>query len=433
MWASGRILFLLHAFLFFSLILVPVQISHGQTATAAVPISQAPAQNTSQSGLPAKWNDAVKTLAGKIAAAVKPSGAISLSVRNISSLSAADVDAIREAFAMELEADGLKLASGNAEVQITLSENIEGYLWIGEIQTANAARVELVQVAKLSESSPSAKPAAEIQRRIVWSQKDEILDFADHTFSPGLLDINYVTIFEPGYLRTFEFSREEWIEKKKASIPDARVTRDLRGLLVDAGDSQTKVYVGRQACFGLFLSQHCAESSHQDWPFVWGYFARFVGSRNYFSGFVEDRSSKTKYAAFYSTAIGLDIFDHITPLIATELDGKSRLYQSGQYPIAAFTDWGDDIASITKPACGAGWQVLVTGTGDWTEPDHIQIYLVSFGNNSATAKAEGQPLQFAGPILSMWQADDKKSVRVVSKNLQTGMYEASIITITCSQ
>lgn len=375
----------------------------------------------------------MKTLAGKIAAAVKTSRAISLDVKNISSLGPAEVEAIRKALEMELAAEGLRLASDNAEVQITLSENFEGYVLVAEIRTANENRVELVQVRKPSESSPSAKPTVELQRRIVWSQKSRFLDFAAHTFSPELLDINSMTIFELRYLHTFEFSRDEWVEKKKAAIPDAQVTRDLRGLLVDAGDGQSKVYVGNQACFGLFLNQYCGESSNQDWPFVWGYYGRFVGNRNYFKGLAMDGNNRLEHQPFYGAAIGVNIFDHSTPIITTELDGVARLYNDTSAAAAIFRGWGDDIASITKPACGTGWQVLVTGTGDWTESDHIQIYLISFGSNSATAKAEGQPLQFSGPILSMWQADDKTSVRVVSNNLQTGMYEASIVTITCSE
>ena len=45
--------------------------------------------------LPAAWNDGVKALAEKIAAAVKPSRAISLEIKNISSLGPVDVEAIR--------------------------------------------------------------------------------------------------------------------------------------------------------------------------------------------------------------------------------------------------------------------------------------------------------------------------------------------------
>ena len=70
----------------------------------------------------------------------------------------------------------------------------------------------------------------------------------------------------------------------------------------------------------------------------------------------------------------------------------------------------------------------MTGTGDWTQPDHIQIYEIK-GHQAVVI---GQPLEFSGPILALWPGDDGKSARVVSRNLRTGMYEASIVSVACS-
>jgi hypothetical protein len=49
------------------------------------------------------------------------------------------------------------------------------------------------------------------------------------------------------------------------------------------------------------------------------------------------------------------------------------------------------------------------------------------------AVADSEPLEFSGPILALWPLLDARTVRVVSKNLQTGMYEASVVTASCSQ
>jgi len=114
--------------------------------------------------------------------------------------------------------------------------------------------------------------------------------------------------------------------------------------------------------------------------------------------------------------------------ITTELDGKARLYEGLNTPAAIFSGWGDDIAMI-KTACNREWQVLVTGTGDRTQPDHIQIYEIK----DRRAMPVGQPLEFPGPILALWPSTDMRSARVVSRNLQTGMYEASIVSVTCSE
>ena len=373
----------------------------------------------------------MKALAEKIAAAVKPSRAISLEIKNISSIGGADVEAIRVALEEELTGSGFRLGSSGSEVEVTLSENVESCIWVAKIGDGEASRIELVQVTTANDLSPSIKPTPLLQRKIVWRQEAQFLDFSTHAFSPGpLLDINYTTVFELGRVRTFELRSDRWSVTQNVSLPLASGVRDLRGLLVPGDDE--RAYVGREACLKLFQDQYCGESLHQDWPFPSGIYGRFIGNRNYFAGFARDSSERLEGQPFYSVALGVSIFDHITPIVTTELDGVARLYSGTQAPKVAFGDWGDDIASI-KPSCGADWQILVTGRGDWTEADRIRVYAISFGSNSATAKSEGQPLEFPGPILAMWQADDEKSARVISKNLQTGMYEASIITVTCSQ
>ena len=387
-------------------------------------------QRVASPALPAAWTDGVKALAEKIATAVKPSRTVSLEFKNISSLGGSEVEAIRVALVEELTSRGLRIGSSGVAAEVTLSENVEGYVWVAKVGKSDATRIALVQVTQADNLSPPIRPTPLLQRKIVWRQETQFLDFSTSTFSPGLGDINYTTVFESGRVRTLEFRGDRWNQTQNTSVPLISGVRDPRGLLVPGDDG--RAYVGKEACLKLFRDQYCGESSHQDWPFPWGIYGRFVGNRNYFAGFAKDSTERLESQPFYTVAIGIDIFDHSTPIVTTELDGMARLYNDTQAPQATFGDWGDDIASI-KPSCGVGWQILVTGRGDWTESDRIRVYALSFANNSATAKPEGQPLEFPGPILAMWQADDEKSARVVSKNLQTGMYEASIVTVTCSQ
>lgn len=423
--ASRRYVFLSLVVLIFSFML-------GRTVRGQAPSASSPQidQRVTSPALPTAWNEAVKALAEKIVTAVKPSRAISFGIKNISSLGPADVDAIRTALEKELADGGLRVGSGGAGVEVTLSENVEGYVWVAKIGKNDTSRIELVQVTKANDLSPSIRPTPLLQRKIVWRQETQFLDFSTRTFSPGLLDINYTTIFEFGRVRTFEFRANRFSETQNVSLPLASDVRDLRGLLVPGDDA--RVYVGKEACLKLFRDQYCGESLHQDWPFPSGFYGRFVGNRNYFARFAKDSSERSGGQPFYTVAVGMSVFDHYTPIVTTELDGVARLYSFRlPSPEATFDDWGDDIASI-KPSCGADWQILVTGRGDWTELDHIQVYAIAFGN-SATAKPEGQPLEFSGPIFAIWQSDDEKSARVISKNLQTGMYEASVVTVICSQ
>src|SRR6202040_1655777 len=90
--SSRRYVFLPVVVLIFSFVIG--QTAHGQAPGASSPQSE---QRVISPALPAAWNDGVKALAEKMAAVVKPSRAVSLEVRNISSLGAGDVDAVRRA------------------------------------------------------------------------------------------------------------------------------------------------------------------------------------------------------------------------------------------------------------------------------------------------------------------------------------------------
>ena len=47
------------------------------------------------------------------------------------------------------------------------------------------------------------------------------------------------------------------------------------------------------------------------------------------------------------------------------------------------------------------------------------------------AVAMGEPIEFPGPTLAVWTTDDGKSARVISRNLESGLYEASIVSVAC--
>jgi hypothetical protein len=427
MRASGRIFLSVHAFLFFSLILVPIQISRGQTASAATP-SQISTLGTPQAGLPGKWNDAVKTLAAKIAIAVTPSRAISLEVKNSSSLGPTNVEAIRKALSADLADRGLHLGSSGVEVKITLSENVEGYIWVAEIPGNKQSPIALSQLTRRDLTVP-ARATPMLQRKIESSSRIPILDFASLDLDKPVGSLKLV--FGPGYISTFEFIPDQFSDNRAQLKGFLMGPRDLRGLLTASKDGSVRMFAAGDECVGRIQGEpYCGPSSSQNWPFPFGLLGHFVANRNYFAGFANGTAGSLTQHAFYSAAIGLNIFDRSNPIIETELDGKSRLYEDSDKAIATFAGWGDDIASVNR-SCGEHWEILATGIGDWTQPDHIQTYEVSLESGSATPV--GQPLEFPGPILEMRQSDDGKSARVVSKNLQTGMYEASVVTVTCSE
>ena len=72
--------------------------------------------------------------------------------------------------------------------------------------------------------------------------------------------------------------------------------------------------------------------------------------------------------------------------------------------------------------------MLMTGAGDFTQRDSLQLMDAPSGALAAAATA---PIEFSGPITALWTARDGKIATAVSKNLSTGKYEAFTISVTC--
>ena len=149
-----------------------------------------------EEALPAEWDAGVKTLAGKIATAMKPERAISLEVKNISSLGAGDVERIRRGLEAELRGKGIRLGAAEMAVTVTLSENLEGYVWVAEVHRAEVKdakerklegepRVMIIAVKKPVDSAAEKSALLVLAKRRVWQQPGRMLDFAIVTGAPA--------------------------------------------------------------------------------------------------------------------------------------------------------------------------------------------------------------------------------------------------------
>jgi len=202
-----------------------------------------------------------------------------------------------------------------------------------------------------------------------------------------------------------------------------RAARDPRGRLGATENETTRYFLGSIECLsGVTL--YCDVNASQPWPLggEWNFSAVYDSKHNYFAAGAHFQ--KEELPAFYSAA-SLP-FPNGGFLILTGLDEKAHAYSytgvSGVY-----SGWGDDIVPLGI-GCDSQLQVLVTGTGDWTQADHLQLYEI-FANRAST---KGEPLNFPGPITALWPSDDGKSAHVVSRDLATGEYEASIVTVVCN-
>jgi len=325
------------------------------------------AQSAAQ--IPPEWNKALDTLANKIAAAAKPARTFSLDVRNISSLNAGDVSSLRQTLVENLTGLGLTMTQrqpADAQLQLTLSESAEDYVWVVEIRRGDARELVMVSAARdIAKNPSSAGPSITLQRKAVWEQAGKILDFglvSDAVAAGGSI----LVILEPDKLSFYEYRSGKWQLTGAVAMARARlVQRDVSGRIdLPAG----KAELPDAECSGNF--QH------------------------------PETVTCTSAVATHDAAL-------VTKVIV--MQGRTV-----------------DSYVALPPACGIGPFTLVSGPGDWTEPDFIQAFGLK---NQADAVSE--KIQFPGPILALWAAEDGKSARVVSRNLQTGAYEGSIVSVSC--
>lgn len=404
-----------------------------------VALASQSAHTQSASQPPVPWSDAAHSLAEKIVDTVTTAHTLAITgVSDVSAGAPVDLSWLRQAVQSEITSQGGRLiqlalgsaspAPADAQVAIAVSRNVDGYLLVAAITMSGNEQIVVAPVAATQTlpGPPGAQPV--LQRKVVWQQTDPILDFAEA--SP---DSNHTLwyILEPNRLSAYEFDGASQILHEDQPFSRLYTSRDSRGRLMLADPTHVAAWVAAVKCDGTWnpgFSLNCSPNVGQQWPMDtvnWTY----DPSHNYFTGAVAlSAGVATQYPPYDSAAFppGASGGSSSRWIIAG-LDGQALLFTGSAQASATFFGWGSDILSLNS-ACGPTWQVLVTGSGDWTDPDRIQLYQIA----DRQATAVGEPLQFSGPILSLWPSSDNQSARVVFRNLQTGMYEASLVSVSCS-
>jgi hypothetical protein len=76
--------------------------------------------------------------------------------------------------------------------------------------------------------------------------------------------------------------------------------------------------------------------------------------------------------------------------------------------------------------CGNTSHALLTGNGDWTQPDSLRVVEVHDQANQV-----GETMSFSGPILALSPGAESSTARAIWRDLATGDYEAGILTASC--
>jgi len=321
--------------------------------------------------MPAEWNDGVKALGEKIVAAVKPSRKVSLEVKNISSLGAADVETIRRALERELASQQIRVDDGEVKVVVTLSENDREAIWVAEIPESQkrAARVAIVPVMAPSSAKGTATATLSLSRELVWEQPERFLDFSVLYGVPGLT-FSQLVILEADELGYYESKGAGWSRLGSLKFPSVQKgERDPLGTISVADGT---VYAPGIRCTGK----------------------------------VEDRT-KLECGLWSS---------HV-------LNGARVHFRFEKHDES-------DAGTLLQTRCGNQMPAVISGDGDWTQTDTLQGYLMD--DFRQEAKSSGGALAFDGPVLVV-HAEAKNTLRAIVHNLKTGSHEGYIVTATCSE
>jgi len=457
-------------------------------------VSDATQPGSGKGSLP--WSEPARELAAKVASVTGCDAAIVLAVKNISSLGSDQAAEVRRALRSELRRQGLRLVrparaaitdaargdggrtSEPARVVVTLSENTEGYLWVAEIRRSSAPgtpEVTMIEVGhpSLAEAGrPSASLA--IRKTLVWEQDVPILDatVVELSDKSGLLvlDPSKVSLHaaqgaddarrqagasseSPGLEQSVPLPHtgpwprdvrgrlvvrsDQSLDARPAAL-DARIAAlDARAGAASGAPTSFDVYAPGIKCRGTLqpaLALDCREGD-EPWPLdvkqersgeglVRASIAR---GRNFFDGRLIASGGEERHVPPFFSGAALQV-NGSTLWILAGVDGRLRVLNGTYDSLATFDGWGSDLTSV-RSGCGSGWLALADGALESSEPDAVRAYEVG----RRGARAVSPAAEFPGPITALWPAADGASALAVSRNLETGRYEAYRLSISCGQ
>lgn len=383
-------------------------------------------------------NVGVRELARRVITAVLPSSQeleLMADSENLSSLPSSEFRQAIRVFGEEMQSRGVRIStvvrpSGTA-VRIFLSENAQEYLWVGQILREGGNQVVITTVPRASVTAKSpAKPVMLLQKQLILSEPDAILDLLFYKF-PESGD-QRVLVLEPEQVRVFRADQTGWtVEASIALHHDSAWPRDLRARLLQVSEGVTAFYPDAEChlSFRNLWTASC-EAKSSSFPVFSSHefvqMAQFEPRRNFFRSSPGEEEARTGIVPAYAVAyLGMRVGETYT--VATHLDGRAVLYQKSGESVGEMPGWGSDIVAQST-TCGRQSQVLVTRTGDWTEPDAIQGFEIIDRQPEAVSPVA----DFPGPVTALWAAEGGDSAIAVIRNLKTGVYEAYSLSLTCS-
>jgi hypothetical protein len=375
----------------------------------------------------ADWHDPVSQLAAKISAATGP-GVVALEINNRSSISSADIEEIRREITSSLAASGVRIWQPDqaaANIKLTLSENLQDYVWVAEIQPGtNDVKVILVSTPR-PYVAPAGQntPAITIRATPLVSQADPILDLA-------VLENNPLRLLVLGRtaITIQEFSSQRWSVVQSLPIRSpAPLPRDARGRIFLRKDRLFDAYLPGLACHSTNsapIAMSCSPSE-DPWPMqAQGLSAFFSPARNFFTGALVPGIGKQSSAAPFYSAAAIPRANYSLWVFAG-LDGQVHLLDGINQQILGKIHWGSNVAAV-HPACRPDSLVLADAPD--TEPaESLQVFAFADRDPASVSPK----LAVNGSITALWS--NGENAIAVYRNVSTGNYEALQLNIDCGR
>src|SRR5450755_2120307 len=138
-------------------------------------------------------DDAIKALGKKVMVRLGPAEAARVTSRNLTSLAA------NEATKAQATLDrSLRRRLRNpmpVDVELTISENLRGYVLVAEIRRESGTLVDMVEF-RPDTPPAQARPAVVLEKRVLWEQSTPILDLVIVADQMLLLDSTRIARYE---------------------------------------------------------------------------------------------------------------------------------------------------------------------------------------------------------------------------------------------
>lgn len=374
----------------------------------------------------ATWEQPASDLARQIAAITGP-GPARLVIQNASTLPSSDLPVIHRLLEQDLRRLGILPGGSDSAtmIRVTLSENLQGGLWVAEVQEGTETRVTMLAVPLAPAAPTGSGGAITIRRTLLTTEDAPVLDAK--IFVTGgvqrlvVLELEQIVTYERN---TAALGNAVWIQDQTFPIAHTRpYPRDLRGELVAATDHAFDAWLPGVTCraaeagagVGTALAVTCADSD-DPWPVSSNQKAFYNAMRDNFTGILAPGFGMN-LPPFYEAG---ELPHETSPsILLTLVDGRVLLLDGGvMKPVNGANDWGSDFA-VLRSGCGSGAQVLVSGSGAADAGDSLRAWEIA-GREAIPVSA---PVSIDGVVTAIAPSSDGTSATVIVRRQSPLRYE----------